>query len=52
MAAKIHSYKFIVFDVEEDKLGPKVSLFGSFDDFGDVDAGNKEFQVFHDWVEY
>jgi hypothetical protein len=52
MVAKIYPYKFIVFDVEEDKLGPKVSLLGGFDDFGNVDAGNEELQVFHDLAKY
>jgi hypothetical protein len=49
--AKGHAYKFVVFNVEEDKFGPKVSLLCGFDDFGNVDPGNEELQVFHDFAE-
>ena len=37
-----------VFDVEEDKLGPKVSLFSSSDDLGKVGPAPEELEVLHD----
>ena len=50
-SGKGYSYKFVIFDVEEDKFGPKVSLLCGFDDFRNVDPGNEELQVFHDFAE-
>lgn len=32
------TYKFVIFDVQEDELGPKVSLFNRLDDFRDIDV--------------
>lgn len=43
--------EFIVFDVEEDELGPQMRRLGCFDDLGDIDSGDKELEVVHDCKE-
>ncbi len=43
------TYKFVVLDVQEDEFRPEVGTFGSLDDLGDVDTGDEELQMLHDW---
>jgi len=43
--------EFVVFDVEEDELGPQMRCLGCFDDLGDIDSGDKELEVVHDCKE-
>lgn len=44
--------EFIVLDVQENKLWPEMSLLSSFDDLGNVDAGDEEFKMVHDYEDY
>lgn len=43
--------EFIVFDVEENELGPQMRRLGCFDDLGDIDSGDKELEMIHDCEE-
>jgi len=41
------TYRFIILDVQQNEFWPEVSLLGSPDDFGDVDASDEELQMLH-----
>ncbi len=43
------TYKFVILDVQEDEFRPEVGTFSSLDDLRDVDTGDEELQVLHDW---
>lgn len=42
------TYKFIIFDVQIHKLWPKMRFLRRLDNLGNVNAGDKQFEVFHD----
>ena len=41
------THEFIVLDVQEDQLWPKMGALRGLDDLGDVDAGDKQLEVLH-----
>ena len=45
------THEFIVLDVQEDQLWPKMGALRGLDDLGDVYTRNEQLEVFHDYVE-
>jgi hypothetical protein len=43
----VDTYEFIILDIQEDELGPKVSLLRGLDDFGNVDTRYEQLEVLH-----
>ena len=41
------TYKFIILNVQQDEFWPEMCLLRGPDDLGDVDASDKELQMFH-----
>ena len=47
----LETHEFVVLDVQENEFGPKVSTLSSLNNLGDVDTGNEQLEVFHDYIE-
>lgn len=45
-------YKFVVLDIQEHKLWPKVRTLRGLDDLGDVDTTNEQLKMLHDCVQW